>query len=389
MLGQENPHYKLLLTLLKNHLDEPTIDAIRQTNSTGEKFAKDLQPVSLNVEGTLLLAHKAVVLEEAKNIDDLHFEKKDYDRLLRLFTHLEKLKVENKHIPATLLSEINTLTALSQLREFDKINLYYITRLTNTFCEKVLNLCKEHQLFLRSLTIRSPGLTKISPKIGTLAELEDISIEHGKIDQLPVEIGQLKNLKRLSILMTSLTGLPESICRLKNLEELNINGCLLTGLPEDIGKNTQLKSLDVSTNALKALPESLSECRGLSKLSIYHNTQITSLPSSISAKLICMDLEVFASYLADHEGQLPLGVKDDKNILFLRGNYPDFTINLGFVKGEEPLRMQINEGYPEEGYVMTNVEGDTEIPDEPQRLVFIHDERLIDALTDQIGKIKL
>ncbi len=382
-------HYRLFLTLLKNYLDENTIDTIRQTNRIGREFADDLKPISINVEGTMLLSNKDAILEIADKADGSNFTKVHFERLNKLFKHLEILKNGKKDVPIALIAEINTLTALCQLKQFDDIRLFNLTRLTDTFCQTLVAKTAESSLFLRKLTISSLSLTHLSHKIGQLKQLEEITIEFAKLQKLPNEIGELINLRKLNILMSQINTLPASLCELAKLEELNVNSCQLTLLPADIGRSKLLQVLDVSTNNLTALPDSLTECAGLRKLSFHHNPQISSLPT-LHAKMICMDLEVFATYIAEHEGQLPLDVSNNKNLLFLRGNFPDFTINRDFLAADAPLQMQLADDYPEDGYVMTNAEGDADnLPEDVQRLVFIHDDRLINDITSRLSKVKL
>ncbi|MBS0286624.1 MAG: leucine-rich repeat domain-containing protein [Proteobacteria bacterium] len=390
-LGPENNIYKLLLTLLKDHLDPATIDAIRQTNRDGRDFANAQQPISLNAEGKLLLDSKMEILALAKAAVNETFSNLELSRLTALFEQLETVKKQKKHVPLELLEEINTLLAVCQLRQFDDVRLYYITRLTGTFCESLKEkLAGSNLLSLQKLTISSMGFVWLSPKIAELQQLEQITIEFGRIPKLPPEIGKLRNLKVVNIWGSKLTALPGSICDLENLKQLSVTGSYLEKLPDHIGQCQQLQVLDVSANALTALPESLSQCLQLKKLNIQSNPHITMLPSLITARLVCMDLEVFALFVAEHAGHLPFGWEADENTIYLRGNYPDFTINADFAVNNAPLMIQLDDGYPEEGFVVSNAKGETDnLPAKPDRLVFVQDDRLIAALENKMRKMKI
>ncbi|MBR3929935.1 MAG: leucine-rich repeat domain-containing protein [Clostridia bacterium] len=77
------------------------------------------------------------------------------------------------------------------------------------------------------------------------------------INYISPEIGNMTSLENISLGYAQITHLPDEICNLTNLETLWLENTLLTEIPENIGNLTKLKSLNISNTQITALPESI------------------------------------------------------------------------------------------------------------------------------------
>ena len=100
------------------------------------------------------------------------------------------------------------------------------------------DLAKGDQIWgdgLKNLILTGNQLTKLSPKIGNLDNLEWLNLDGNLLTELPPELCNLARLKVLSMRGNQLTELPPEIGKLARLAELYLNDNELTTLPPEIG----------------------------------------------------------------------------------------------------------------------------------------------------------
>ncbi|XP_060675456.1 putative disease resistance protein At3g14460 isoform X2 [Ziziphus jujuba] len=100
---------------------------------------------------------------------------------------------------------------------------------------------------LRTLALRSSGITKVPEQIGQLIHLRHLCMYNSmNLQELADEVCDLCNLQTLILQGCSrLQRLPEGMGKLVNLRQLYMRGCsALVGLPKGIGGLTQLQTLD-------------------------------------------------------------------------------------------------------------------------------------------------
>jgi internalin A len=131
------------------------------------------------------------------------------------------------------------------------------------------------------LYLSNMGLTELPSEIGTLVNLQSLSLRNNKLTSLPPEIGKLVNLQNLHLESNSLNTLPPQIGKLINLQNLKLERNLLRSLPPEIGNLASLHSLSIVDNALRNLPSEIGRLNFLQVLNLSHN-ELTSLPSHIN-----------------------------------------------------------------------------------------------------------
>jgi internalin A len=124
-------------------------------------------------------------------------------------------------------------------------------------------------------------LTSLPSEVGTLTNLQSLTLSGDKLMSLPLEIGQLINLTSLILFRNQLTSLPAEIGQLTNLRLLALYNNQLTSLPREIGKLINLTSLELYHNQLTDLPSTIGQLKNLKSLDI-RGSQLTSLPKEIS-----------------------------------------------------------------------------------------------------------
>lgn len=113
-----------------------------------------------------------------------------------------------------------------------------------------------------------------------------VGIIHGspsfksKMKFLPENLGDLSKLAFLLIMGTQIVKIPRSIGKLKNLRFLEIFGnSNLFSLPDSISELSRLKELHLGNNNLTALPENIGNLSNLKKIKLGSN-QLVILPDS-------------------------------------------------------------------------------------------------------------
>lgn len=159
---------------------------------------------------------------------------------------------------------------------------------------------------LRAIYLENNPLTRISPSIGRLKNLEKLYLSHTRIKELPKNIarlqhlrvlraedtklcalpagiGRLKNLLCLWISGTRVSELPPEFCQLTQLIELKLEGCPIKALPLEISKMSNLQTINLDGSDLDCIPVTLKDLPGLNFLSLSH----TPLKRNVAWPLIC------------------------------------------------------------------------------------------------------
>ena len=89
--------------------------------------------------------------------------------------------------------------------------------------------------------------------LGSLLNLQHLSMCHGFIGIIPPELGNLTNLKTLNLANSRLIGsIPKELGNLSKLEKLYLYNNQLTGkIPQELGNLTNLYELYFLTSTLK------------------------------------------------------------------------------------------------------------------------------------------
>lgn len=118
---------------------------------------------------------------------------------------------------------------------------------------------------------------RVSPKLGKLAFLQDLSLMKNYLKKLPEEIGQLKSLRYLNVYGNRLELLPNSISSLNKLEILHASNNRLKALPKHFANLGQLRHLSLSDNPIKTISKQIKSLVSLRKLWL-RGTLVKALP---------------------------------------------------------------------------------------------------------------
>ncbi|GLJ20265.1 hypothetical protein SUGI_0368020 [Cryptomeria japonica] len=159
-------------------------------------------------------------------------------------------------------------------------NLGCMERLILSNCEAIRSLpisigqlnCLQH-LNLNHCT----SLFRLPEELGNLVHLEELLLnECYNLCELPKSIGKLSCLRTLEMEENySLSGLPASFSRLTSLKHLKEGGC---PLPQQMGELLSLEILHLKSYKMSTLPPTFGTLLRLSKLYLYHCTEILELP---------------------------------------------------------------------------------------------------------------
>lgn len=129
-------------------------------------------------------------------------------------------------------------------------------------------------------------LTKVSPEIGKLSNLQILKLSNNQLTQLPPEIGNLNKLKMLDLSWNQFYQFPTPILKLKNLESLYLVGNNITCLPPEVGELTNLEEMRLLGNRFIQLPLEIRNLQNLKRLVISPDTFLPEgLPSQFLAKV--------------------------------------------------------------------------------------------------------
>lgn len=86
----------------------------------------------------------------------------------------------------------------------------------------------------RITELHMTNIDSLSPAIGGLTLLQELSIHNSSLTSIPARIGELHELKTLDLSGNSITTLPEEILNLENVDSLNLSGNPLTDVPIEV-----------------------------------------------------------------------------------------------------------------------------------------------------------
>ncbi len=113
---------------------------------------------------------------------------------------------------------------------------------------------------LHYLMLDSTDMEVLPHVVGTLDALRGLDISDTRISALPDDIGRLKHLAELSMENTGLSNVPSQVFTLSALQNLRLSGNRITSIPEDIERLHSLRILDLSDNELSVLANGLTGC---------------------------------------------------------------------------------------------------------------------------------
>lgn len=116
------------------------------------------------------------------------------------------------------------------------------------------------------------------PEIGSLVQLEEMSIENNELSLIPETFNNLTRLKLLNLSKNNIKCLNNSLFTcVTNLTTLWMNNCDLMYLPREIGCLKSLEKLGLKSNALESLPDEIGSLSKLQWLNLEKN-EIRELP---------------------------------------------------------------------------------------------------------------
>jgi hypothetical protein len=121
---------------------------------------------------------------------------------------------------------------------------------------------------IRVISLRFHALPKLPAAIGSLRNLESLTLFQTELSELPEEIGMCRKLRDVSIAQSKLANLPASLFRLPCIESLNLRRNGLTSIPDDIGNLASLRELVLNANPLTSLPEAIGRLTKLEVLGV-------------------------------------------------------------------------------------------------------------------------
>lgn len=213
---------------------------------------------------------------------------KELPKELALLSNLEKIDADDNE----LTSLPDTFYQLENLRElflthnrFSKVPpvLYQLKRLEKLDLDRnPLGIFPEQLCDLTHLVnLSTPALGSVPAKINQLIQLDELYINEGNLQELPLTFGTLPRLRILTIKESELAKFPHPITQITTLCRLNLSANKLETLPDAIGQLTNLTILNVGGNHLSALPSSMRNMRNLTTLIAYAN-QFKEFPPVIS-----------------------------------------------------------------------------------------------------------
>ncbi len=123
-------------------------------------------------------------------------------------------------------------------------------------------------------------ITYLSPQIGSLNNLQILSLRANRLQYIPVELFNLINLKHLDFSCNKLKFIQSEIGHLVKLTELQINNNELKIIPPEIGNLKYLKELAIYHNQTQIIPPELGKLKKLKILKLT-NEQFENRPMEI------------------------------------------------------------------------------------------------------------
>jgi Leucine-rich repeat (LRR) protein len=186
-------------------------------------------------------------------------------------TKLKSLRVV-KLVFCDALDLADALPKLAKLRTLDTLEIKMHGSMSRGIPQPGIALPDVFGRFtqLRELAMQD-GLHPFPPSIGSMTNLEVLSLPVNAFESIPKTIGKLQNLRVLELTSTTITKLPDELCECTQLESLGLLNCRkLAELPRDLGRLTSLRFLTIARTRIKALPASAAE---LTELRQFHASE--------------------------------------------------------------------------------------------------------------------
>lgn len=175
------------------------------------------------------------------------------------------------------------------LKERDEVEALKVSLTGGAFPSELLMLTSLRELYLegdiedfprigspwaklRTLSIRWPSFRGDLSGVFTVSSLTNLKIIETPLKTLTLPLGQISApLKSLTIKSCGLTTLPEEFSMINTLEELNLSGNDIKELPESFPLLVRLKRLNLDGNHFSTFPRQIGVMKTLSHLSIDGN----------------------------------------------------------------------------------------------------------------------
>ncbi len=170
---------------------------------------------------------------------------------------------------------------------------------------------------LEVLSLPHNQLSALPASISGLTALDELSVYNNQLTSLPDSIGSLPSLYGLLAANNQLTSLPATIGGLTGLNYLVVYNNQLTTLPAEIGSLDSILSIEVSGNQIETLPAELWTLDTLEILNLSNNRMVT-LPAQVSNLTALESLELSTNLLTSVPGEI--SNLTNLNLLGLAGN---------------------------------------------------------------------
>jgi len=121
------------------------------------------------------------------------------------------------------------------------------------------------------LDVHGQGITKLSPYIKDMENMQVLNVSNNVIPAIPKEIGQVRLLQVFNASMNNIEQIPVEISDLQYLQILNLSHNKIKGIPEELTYMTNLQQLDLSYNNISYLPHRLTYMKNLQTLDLRGN----------------------------------------------------------------------------------------------------------------------
>jgi Leucine-rich repeat (LRR) protein len=152
-------------------------------------------------------------------------------------------------------------------------------------------------LDLGSKDIAKIFISELTPDIGKLTALEELSIANNELETLPGEIGNCTALRILDAANNELASLPESMASLTNMTKIDLRHNEFTVFPPQLLHMKKLWYIHLRGNEIAELPENIGTLSALKELYL-RNNELRTLPHSIT-QLELDYLEILDNHLCD------------------------------------------------------------------------------------------
>ncbi|KIM13137.1 MAG: hypothetical protein KU38_00245 [Sulfurovum sp. FS08-3] len=154
---------------------------------------------------------------------------------------------------------------------FHKINSIYANKRKIQILPREISYLKN----LTSLTLSSNLLSNLPLELYTLEHLQYLNLSNNHFSSLSKLLGSLISLVELDLSENSLEEIPKEIRNLNKLKKINLSKNKLTSIPKEIGKLNSLIELDIGSNQLTKLPVEIINLKNLKKLSLIDNKRLS------------------------------------------------------------------------------------------------------------------